>query len=213
MLLDGLDRWSIVAVLLLSAHGLHHDRLSHHWSCHNRAVVVVVTAVVCICDACFGELCRRNGRHSWRIRGSNGSRLRRLVSVDADNGGTSAHDLLGRHWADNGVVTVDGGSHTAAQARGNTRGATPAIVGHLSERRVAQIAWHEEVLIGGCTGERGNGWHERGSVGWGPVGHTRDVGDLDDIRGAGKDGGSDGVGGLSGSLGIDAAFLLYAGSA
>ena len=214
LLLDGLDRWSSI-VVLLSAHGLHHDRLSHHWPCHDGTVVVVVVvvaAVVCIRDTCLGELCRRNGRHSWRIRRGNGSRLRRLVSVDADDGGTGAHDLLGGHRADDGVVTVDGGSHTAAQARGDTRGATTAIVGHFSERRVTQIAWHEEVLIGGRTGERRNGWHERGGVGWGPVGHTRDVGDLNNIRGAGQDGGSDGVGGFSGSLGVGAAFLLYARS-
>lgn len=68
------------------------------------------------------------------------------------------------------------------------------------------------MLIGGRTGERGDGWHERGRVGWGSVGDTRDVGDLDDIRGAGQDGGSDGIGGFSGSLGVGSAFLLYAGS-
>lgn len=211
LLLDGLDRWSSV-VVLLSTHGLHHNRLSHHWPCHNGTVVVVVAVVVCIGNTCLGKLCRRNGRHRWRIRGSDGSRLRRLVSMNADDGGTGEHGLLGGHRADDGVVAVDGGSHTAAQARRDTRRTTATIIGHFSERRVAQITWHEKVLIGSRTGERRNGWHERGRVWWGAVGHTRDVGNLNDIRSASQDGGSNGAGGFPGSLGVGTAFLLCAGS-
>ena len=115
--------------------------------------------------------------------------------MDTDHVGTTGEGrLLGRDRANNGIGTVSGSGHTAAQAGGDTWGATAAIVGHVGERGVTQVAWHEEVLIGGGTRKRRDWGYERGWGAWRrPVGDTRNVGDLNDIRGTGQDGGCDGA--------------------
>lgn len=186
-------RSGVVAVLLASI-GLHHDRFGCHGSRHDRTVVIV--AVVRVGDTGLGELCLRNGGHCRRIGRSDGSGLHAwLIAMDTDHGGTTGERrLLGRDRANDGIGTVGGSGHTAAQAGGDTRGGTAAIVGQVGERGVAQVAWHEEVLVGSGTRKRWNGGYERGwSVRRGPVGDTRNVGDLNDIRGTGQDGRCDGA--------------------
>lgn len=207
-------RSGIVAVLLAS-NGLHHDRLGRHGSRHDRTVVVgvvvVIVAVVCVGDTGLGELCLRNGGHCRRIGRSDGSGLHAwLIAMDTDHGGTTGERrLLGRDRVNDGVGAVGGSGHTAAQAGGDTRGATAAIVGHVGKRGVAQVAWHEEVLVGSGARKRWNGGYERGwSVRRGPVGDTRNVGDLNDIRGTGQDGRCDGAVGFSGLLGVCSSLLL-----
>ena len=115
--------------------------------------------------------------------------------MDTNNSGTTGEGrLLGRDGANDGIGAVGGSGHTAAQAGGDTGGGTAAIVGHVGERGVAQVAWHEEVLVGSGARKRWDGGYERGrGVGRGPVGDTRNVGDLNDIGGTGQDGGCDGA--------------------
>lgn len=97
--------------------------------------------------------------------------------MDADHRRTSAHGLLGRHGTDNGVVAVNRGGHTAAQTRGDT-----AAIRHNGKGRVAQIGGHEEVLVRGGTGERGNRGNERvGGIWRRPVRYARNISDWNDV--------------------------------
>lgn len=213
-LLDRLNSRScivIVVVLLLAAMSLDHDWFCHHSTGNDRTIVVAVVAlVVRVIHACLSELGRCNGRHCRCIRRSDDGRLvSRLVAVNADHGGAGKRGLLGRDGADNGIVAIRGGGHTAAQARRNSGRTAATVVRQVGEGRVTQVARHEEVLVGGRPRKRGNGRDERrGSVGRRTIGDTRDVGDLDDIGGTGEDGRSDGVGRFSGLLGCAPTFLL-----
>lgn len=134
--------------------------------------------------------------------------------MDADDGGTGAHGLLGGDRADDGIAAVGSGGDTAAQTGGDTGGTAATVVGHFGKGRVAQVTRHEEMLVGSGTGQRGHGRDERRrSVGGRSVGDARNVGDLDDIGGAGEHGGSDRMGRFAGLLsdGTRSFFLASSG--
>ena len=117
-------------------------------------------------------------------------------AFDADNGSFGTESLLGRKRTDDGVVTIDGGSNaTAGQAGADT---LTVVFSHARPHRVANIPWHEVVLIlviaTNGSWDRRNG---RDSEIWGVCRRTvrdaRDVSDLDDVGGASNDGGRDGA--------------------
>ena len=182
----GVRRRGVAAAfdVLFGDAALDHDRFGGDRAGDDRAVVAVRLG-----HAGLGELGGGDGGDGGGVRGHGGA----VAAVDADDGGATAHGLLGGHGADDGVVAVDGRGDAAAQ----TGGDAAVLAGGVGPRRVAQVTGHEEMLVGGGAGQRGHGGNERaGGFGRGAVGDARDVGDLDDVGGASEDGGSDGLSGL-----------------